>query len=129
MANERLTSTRLRQIISGGDEDEDSEQDLRQYNEQQDTVEDDASNAAFDDLEGADLEIQEALLVEDLLSVLAVSTLHHTSKCTHTHLAFQAVPGQFITPDPDYPPEDEIERLQGARWVVSDQIGESPDDL
>lgn len=73
LANERLTTTRLRQIISGGEDEHDNEQDLKQYTEYQEDESGSAVNAPLDDLTQADLSIQEALLVEDLLSVLTVS--------------------------------------------------------
>ena len=124
LAKERLTSARLRQIISGGEDDEDNEKDLQQYTEHQEPEERQSSSVARDDLSQADLSIQEALLVEDLLSVLAVRQLPIIGPCAKiTYVYPQSVPGQFITVSPDYSPEDEVEQLQGVRYVVSEEIG------
>lgn len=71
---ERLTNKRLRQLITKTEDDTDNETDLQQLDDEvPPEVEDDASER--DDITQADLEIQEALLVEDLLSVLIVGLL------------------------------------------------------
>ena len=69
---ERLTTKKLRQIITKSSGDEDDESDLQQLDDQAEP-EDEDDNATLDDLSQADLDIQEALLVEDLLGVLVVS--------------------------------------------------------
>ncbi|GJN93081.1 hypothetical protein Rhopal_006126-T1 [Rhodotorula paludigena] len=51
-------------------------------------------------LEGLSAELQEALVTEDLLYVLA------------------GIEGRYIEYDPAYTPEDDYERLQGAHYVV-----------
>ncbi|GAA5921053.1 hypothetical protein JCM3775_004070 [Rhodotorula graminis] len=51
-------------------------------------------------LDGLNAELQEALVTEDLLSVL------------------MGVEGRYVEFDPEYAPEDDYERLQGAHFVV-----------
>ncbi|BGP27069.1 spindle pole body component ALP4 [Rhodotorula toruloides] len=55
-------------------------------------------------LDGLSAELQEALLTEDLLFVL------------------MGIEGRYIEFDPAYTPEDDYERLQGARFVVDSQL-------
>lgn len=69
---ERITTKRLRQLITKTDADEDDESDLQQIDDQ-DAQDDQTSSDPLDDISQADLVIQEALLVEDLLGVLIVS--------------------------------------------------------
>lgn len=54
------------------DDDEDDEADLKQYTEYEEDQEEDEGYKSTEDLGAASLEIQEALLIEDLLSVLMV---------------------------------------------------------
>lgn len=69
-----LTSTRLRQIIMNSEAEVDDEADLKLYDEH---VPDDGEGKGKqrEDLGDADIQIQEALLIEDLLSVLMVRDL------------------------------------------------------
>lgn len=94
---ERLTTKKLRQLITGSSGDEDDESDLQQLDDQPDSVEDD-DNDVLDDLSQADLDIQEALLVEDLLGVLVVSAKQASHRCAvaYKHLCLQGVEGQYI---------------------------------
>lgn len=69
---ERLTTKRLRQIITKSSNDKDDESDLQQLDDQAEPDEEDGK-VVWDDISQADLVIQEALLVEDLLGVLIVS--------------------------------------------------------
>lgn len=69
--NEKLTSKRLRQIITKDDDEVDREADLQQLDDGP-AAELEDNTLYRDDLGHADLEIQEALLVEDLLGVLVV---------------------------------------------------------
>ncbi|KAM0748345.1 hypothetical protein T439DRAFT_328325 [Meredithblackwellia eburnea MCA 4105] len=55
-------------------------------------------------LEGLSGDLQEALIVEDLLFVL------------------MGIEGQYIEYDPEYNPEDEFERAQGAQFVIDSQL-------
>ena len=54
------------------DDDEDDEADLKRYTEYEEDQEEDEGYKSTEDLGAASLEIQEALLIEDLLSVLMV---------------------------------------------------------
>jgi hypothetical protein len=69
---ERITTKRLRQIITNTG-DEDDEADLQQLDDQSISDGED-DEPPKEDLNQADLSIQEALLIEDLLSVLIVSS-------------------------------------------------------
>ncbi|KPV72587.1 uncharacterized protein RHOBADRAFT_17795, partial [Rhodotorula graminis WP1] len=58
------------------------------------------TTSSTEPLDGLNAELQEALVTEDLLSVL------------------MGVEGRYVEFDPEYAPEDDYERLQGAHFVV-----------
>jgi gamma-tubulin complex component 2 len=74
-------------------------------------------------LRGTSLEIQEALLIEDLLFVLMVRS--HASYLTRVLMLAKGVEGQYIAFHEDYSPEDEADRLKGARFVVDEEMDAS----
>lgn len=76
-------------------------------------------------LAGLSAELQEALIVEDLLFVLMVSMQKIVKDGSLTTLTRrQGIEGQYIEYDPSYTPEDDLERLQGAHFVVDPSLGE-----
>ena len=71
-------------------------------------------------LDRVPLDIQEALILEDLLFVLMVCSL--SSLECGPHLVLKGIEGTYITFHPDYSPEDD-DPLQGIRFVVSPSLG------
>lgn len=127
-----LTTTRLRQIITNNDDEDDNEDDLRGY-AQYASGPAPVSNSHLDheireDLAQADLGVQEALLIEDLLSVILVGTLACVLQANTADRCYrvvtQGIEGQFITFATDYAPEDAFERLRGPRFAIDESIGE-----
>ncbi|KAK9895692.1 hypothetical protein P389DRAFT_160282 [Cystobasidium minutum MCA 4210] len=107
---ERLTNKRLRQLITKTEDDTDNETDLQQLDDEvPPEVEDDASER--DDITQADLEIQEALLVEDLLSVLI------------------GIDGQFIRQDVTTTLDPTAGDFSGSKYVIDEAIDPSLRDL
>lgn len=87
-------------------------------------------NEVKDDITQADLDIQEALLVEDLLSVLIVGssdlTLASMNMFEHD-LTFmpvlQGIDGQFIRQDVPGKLEDTAGDFSGSKYVIDEDIG------
>lgn len=126
---ERLTTKRLRQLITKTDNDEDDESDLQQLEDEVPPEMGD-DNEVKDDITRADLDIQEALLVEDLLSVLIVgsSDLTLASMDMFEHdLTFmpvlQGIDGQFIRQDVAGKLEDTAGDFSGSKYVIDEAIG------
>lgn len=74
-------------------------------------------------LGGLGPELQEALIVEDLLFVLMVRIYTIASLVSAHPDTAQGIEGQYVEYDPLYNPEDELERLQGAQFVIDPQLG------
>lgn len=66
------------------------------------------------------LDIQEALILEDLLFVLMVCSLS-AFQCG-AHVVFKGIEGTYVTFHPEYSLEDD-DPLQGIRFVVSPSLG------
>ena len=71
-------------------------------------------------LDRVPVDIQEALIWEDLLFVLMVCSL--ISLECRAHVGFKGIEGTYVTFHPDYLPEDD-DPLQGIRFVVSPSLG------
>ncbi|KAH7105791.1 Spc97/Spc98 [Auriculariales sp. MPI-PUGE-AT-0066] len=69
------------------------------------------STTGEESLAGLPLEVQEALIIEDLLSVL------------------MGIEGTYVTVHPDYIPDDPHMQLKGARFVVASQLDPSLRDF
>lgn len=77
------------------------------------------------DLEGVSIEMQEAMLVEDLLFVLMVCAFACSIRTCRSLSLLQGIEGDLIEFDPEYAPEDELDRLSGARFVISPALDPS----
>lgn len=71
-------------------------------------------------LDRVPLDIQEALILEDLLFVLMVCSLS-AFQCG-AHVVFKGIEGTYVTFHPEYSLEDD-DPLQGIRFVVSPSLG------
>lgn len=77
------------------------------------------------------LHIQEALVLQDLLSVLnvrLVSALSVSRAAVLTLIclrACQGIEGDLVTFHPDYDPMDEQDRIKGPQWEIDSGLGAS----
>lgn len=72
------------------------------------------------------LEVQEAMVLSDLLSVLLVRGLSLPGSGFSVSCSLngqQGIEGELVTFDPSYEPGDELDRIQGPRWVVDELLG------
>ena len=73
-------------------------------------------------LEGVPVDIQEAIILEDLLYILMVCALH-TSVASHSYVD-QGIEGNYITYHSEFSPEDD-DLFQGIRFVPSASLGKA----
>lgn len=81
---------------------------------------------------GVPLEVQEAMVLKDLLSVLLVrpSTLFPPllpfakQLLTVVETLGQGIEGDLVTFDSSYDPNNDVDRMTGPQWVVDEGLGE-----
>jgi gamma-tubulin complex component 2 len=78
--------------------------------------------AKEESLEGIPVDIQEAIILEDLLFILMVRPINTFNRNGWLTRVDKGIEGNYITYHPEYSPEDD-DPLQGIRFVASSSLG------